>query len=278
VEQFSYIRYEVEARVATITLNRPERLNAIDEQGFAELHRVLDLIDDDDEVGAVIVTGSGRGFCAGRDLGAGTSTFAYASEEEHRDRGGQLALRIFRLLKPIIAAVNGAAVGIGATMLLPMDVRLASTDARFGFVFARRGIVNEAASSWFLPRVVGIGQALEWSMTGRVFDAGEALAGGLVTGVHEPEALLHAATELAHEIVDANAPVSVALIRQMMWRMLGADDPTVAHLLDSRAVAARGVSADAAEGVKAFLDKRAPRFPMTVSRDMPSFFPWWESH
>ncbi|MBS1862082.1 MAG: crotonase/enoyl-CoA hydratase family protein [Actinobacteria bacterium] len=276
-EGFRYIRYEVEDRVARITLNRPEKLNALIDPAYAELHEALDRIDADDEVRAVVFTGEGRAYCAGRDVSGGGGTFSYdAPVGEHRDIGGRLTLRLFRCLKPIIAAVNGPAVGIGATMLLPMDVRLASSEARFGFVFPRRGIVSEAASSWFLPRVVGISRALEWAMTGRVFGAAEALEGGLVRSVHEPDQLLAAADELAHEIADNAAPVSVALTRQMMWRMLGADDPMEAHKIDSRAVAARGASADAAEGVESFLEKRPPRFPVRVSDGMPDFFPWWE--
>ncbi|MGE0068572.1 MAG: crotonase/enoyl-CoA hydratase family protein, partial [Solirubrobacterales bacterium] len=275
--QFEYILYEVEDQVACITLNRPEKLNALIDPAYQELAEALDMVDADDEVRALIVTGAGRGFCAGRDVSGGGDTFNYdAGVGQHRDVGGLLTLRLFRCLKPIIAAVNGPAVGIGATMLLPMDVRLASVDARFGFVFARRGIVNEAASSWFLPRVVGISRALEWATTGRVFDSAEALEGGLVRSVHAADDLLPAARELAREIADNAAPVSVALIRQMMWRMLGADDPMEAHKIDSRAVAARGASADAREGVTAFLEKRPPQFPMRVSDGMPDFFPWWE--
>ncbi|MBS1889220.1 MAG: crotonase/enoyl-CoA hydratase family protein [Actinobacteria bacterium] len=274
---FEYIRYAVTDHVARITLDRPEKLNALIDPAYAELHRALDAIDADDDVRAVVITGEGRGFCAGRDLSGGGETFSYDTPiDRHRDIGGLLTLRIFRCLKPIIAAVNGPAVGIGATMLLPMDVRLASTEASFGFVFARRGIVNEAASSWFLPRVVGISRAIEWATTGRVFDADEALEGGLVRSVHEPDDLLAAADELGHEIADNSAPVSVALIRQMMWRMLGADDPMEAHKIDSRAVAARGASADAKEGVEAFLEKRSAQFPIGVSDGMPDFFPWWE--
>lgn len=275
--EFEYIRYELDERVATVTLNRPERLNALFEPAYEELLEAFDRIDADDEVRAVIITGAGRGFCAGRDVSGGGGTFDYeAPEDEHRDPGGRLTLRFFRCLKPIIGAINGAAVGIGATMLLPMDVRLASTEAKFGFVFARRGIVSEAASSWFLPRVVGISRALEWTMTGRVFGAEEALEGGLVRSLHQPDELLPAARELAREIADNAAPVSVALIRQMMWRLSAAADPMVAHRLDSRAVHARGSSADAAEGVNSFLEKRPPEFPMRVSDGMPDFFPWWE--
>lgn len=273
---FDHLLYDVADHVATITLNRPEKLNALIDPAYQELLRAFDLIDADDDVRAVIITGAGRGYCAGRDLSGGAETFNYEDASDgHRDIGGILTLRIHRLLKPIIAAVNGPAAGIGATMLLPMDVRLASTRARFGFVFARRGIVSEAASSYFLPRVVGISRAIEWATTARVFDAAEALDGGLVRSLHEPEDLLPAARELALEIAES-APVSVALIRQMMWRMLGADDPMEAHKIDSRAVAARGASPDAEEGVTSFLEKRPAEFPMRVSDGMPDFFPWWE--
>jgi enoyl-CoA hydratase/carnithine racemase len=190
--------------------------------------------------------------------------------------GGMLALRLFNCLKPVIAAVNGPSVGIGTTMQLPMDIRIASETAKFGFVFARRGIVPEAASSWFLPRIVGMSQALEWCYTGRVFGADEALAGGLIRSVHAPDALLDAARTIAREIADTTAPVSIALTRQMMWRMAGADHPMRAHQIDSRAIAARSVSGDAAEGVASFLEKRAPVFPDRVTAQMPGFFPWWD--
>jgi enoyl-CoA hydratase/carnithine racemase len=238
-------------------------------------------------VRAVIVTGAGRAFCAGADLSAGAETFDFAarrakgagageiaSPDTHRDGGGQVALRIFESLKPVIAAVNGAAVGVGATMLLPMDVRLAAETAKFGFVFTRRGIVPEACSTWFLPRVVGISTAMEWVASGRVFSAQEALARGLVRSVHAPDALLPAARALAREIADNAAPVSAALARRMLWEMLGADHPMAAHRIESRLMVARGKSADAAEGVKSFLEKRPAAFPLRVSSDMPRPFPW----
>jgi enoyl-CoA hydratase/carnithine racemase len=272
---YEQIRYEVQDRVLTITMDRPDRLNAFTEQMSQELVDAFDRADADDDVHAVVLTGAGRGFCAGADLGAGGATFDYPAGAAHRDRGGKVSLRIFESLKPVIAAINGPAVGIGVTMTLPADVRLASTTAKFGLVFARRGIVPEAASSWFLPRVVGISRALEWATTGRIFGPEEALAGGLVRSVHEPGDLLPAAYALAREIADNAAPVSAALARQMMWRMLGADHPMAAHQLDSRAVQARGVSADAREGVTAFLEKRPAAFPDRVSADMPDFFPWW---
>jgi enoyl-CoA hydratase/carnithine racemase len=273
--QYEQIRYEVRDGVLTITLHRPERLNAFTEQMSQELVRAFDRADADDEVLVVVLTGAGRGFCAGADLGAGGATFDYPEGSAHQDRGGKVSMRIFESLKPVIAAFNGPAVGIGVTMTLPADIRLASTTAKFGFVFARRGIVPEAASSWFLPRVVGISRAMEWAATGRVFGADEALAAGLVRSVHEPDELLPAAYALAREIADNAAPVSLALTRQMFWRMLGADHPMAAHQLDSRAVQARGVSDDAKEGVTAFLEKRPARFPDRVSADLPDFFPWW---
>lgn len=277
---FETLRYAVEDGIATITLHRPEKLNAFTATMMQELIAAFDATDADDAVRCVIVTGSGRAFCAGADLSSGGETFDYAkrlgtSEETvHRDGGGRVALRIFRSLKPVIAAVNGPAVGIGVTMQLPMDIRLASSDAKFGFVFGRRGITPEAASSWFLSRVVGISSALEWCYTGRVFTADEALARGLVRSVHAPGDLLDAAKALAREIADNAAPVSAAISRQMIWRMAGASHPMEAHRLDSRAIQSRGRSADAAEGVSAFLEKRPAAFPNRVSTDMPDFFDW----
>ena len=275
---FQQITYAVTDHVALITLNRPDKLNAFTETMARELLAAFDITDADDEVRAVIMTGAGRGFCAGADLSEGGATFNYsgsADVSEHRDGGGLVTLRMFESLKPIIGAINGAAVGIGATMTLPMDMRLASTGARFGFVFARRGIVPEAASSWFLPKIVGISRALEWTLTGRIFDAPEALAGGLVRSTHEPDDLLGAAQALAAEIADNTSPVSVALTRQMLWRLSAADHPMAAHKVDSPGIASRGVSADAMEGVMSFLEKRQPSFPLTVTTDMPSFYPWW---
>ena len=269
---------ELRDRVLTVTMNRPDRMNAFTTQMMLDWLHLLDAIDADDDVRAVIVTGAGRGFCAGADLGGGGKTFDGSSEEklhEHRDGGGRVTLRIFECKKPLIAAVNGPAVGVGVTMTLPMDVRLASEQARFGFVFARRGIVPEAASSWFLPRVVGIAQAMEWVATGRVFGAQEALAGRLVSRVVPAAELLPAAQALAREIADNTSAVSVALSRQMLWKMLGADHPMVAHQIDSQAIYAMGRSADAYEGVQSFLEKRAPRFTMKASSEMPAFFPWW---
>jgi enoyl-CoA hydratase/carnithine racemase len=283
---FETIRLDVDDGIATITLNRPDRMNAFTGQMMIDLIAAFDITDANDDVRAVIVTGEGRAFCAGADLSAGAATFDYDNradrpdrqggfEERLRDGGGRLTLRIFDSLKPVIAAVNGAAVGVGATMQLAMDIRVASTAARFGFVFARRGIVPEACSSWFLPRIVGVSRALEWCYSGRVFDSAEALAGGLVRSLHDPEDLLPAAQAIAREIADNTAPVSVALTRQMMWRMLGADHPMEAHKVDSRAVHARGQGADAREGIISFLEKRSPVYPQKVSADMPDFYPWW---
>jgi enoyl-CoA hydratase/carnithine racemase len=277
---FTEIRYDVAEGIATITLHRPEKLNAFTVTMMKELIDAFDSSDADDAVRAVIVTGAGRAFCAGADVSGGGQTFDYQSqgvpaEREFRDGGGLVALRIFESRKPVIAAVNGPAVGVGVTMTLPMDIRIASTAARFGFVFARRGIVPEAASSWFLPRLVGISQAAEWCYTGRVFPAEEALAGRLVSRVVAPEALLDTARGIAREIADHTAPVSVTLTRAMLWRMLGADHPMEAHKVDSRAIYERGRSADAIEGVTAFLEKRSAAFPMKPSTDMPGFYPWW---
>ena len=277
--EFEQITTELADHVFTITLNRPERLNAFTTTMGDELRAAFDDADADDEVRAVIVTGAGRGFCAGADLGRGSETFAKREHEDPdsipRDGGGRLTLRIFECTKPVIAAINGPAVGIGATMTLPMDVRLASESARVGFVFSRRGIVPEACSSWFLPRLVGISRAMEWVATGRVFDAQEALEGGLVRSIHPAGELLEAAGALAREIADNAAPVSVALARMMMWRMLGAEHPMVAHRADSRGMYFRGRSADAAEGVTSFLEKRPAQFPDRVSDGLPDIMPGW---
>jgi enoyl-CoA hydratase/carnithine racemase len=278
---FEQITTEAADGVLTITLNRPERLNAWTAQMGAEMRRAFDLADADDDVRAVIVTGAGRGFCAGADLGGGGDTFDARKREAvagaRRDNGGELTLRIFESTKPVIAAINGPAVGIGATMTLPMDVRLAADDARIGFVFARRGIIPEAASSWFLPRVVGISRAMEWVSTGRVFSAQEALDGRLVRSLHPKDELLDAARALGREIAENTAPVSVALTRQLMWRMLGADHPMLAHRADSRGMVARGQSADAVEGITAFLEKRPASFPDRVSDGLPDVMPGWSA-
>jgi enoyl-CoA hydratase/carnithine racemase len=280
---FTQIALDVADGVATITLDRPDALNAFTGTMMHELLAAFDATDADDDVRAVIVTGRGRGFCAGADLSAGGDTFSRGGGGEvagpqgvPRDGGGLVSLRIFRSVKPVIAAINGPAVGVGVTMTLPMDIRLASTAAKIGFVFNKRGILPEAASSWFLPRIVGIQQATEWVYTGRVFGADEALAGRLVRSVHAPDELLPAAQALATEIAQSCAPVSVALSRQMLWRGLTFDHPMQAHRADSRGIAERGRSADAREGVTSFLEKRPPAFPMKVGDGLPDLFPWWE--
>ncbi len=278
MSDFEQIATEVADNVMTITLDRPERLNAWTSTMGREMIEAFDRADADDEVRAVIVTGAGRGFCAGADLEGGGETFDYRAREHSgppRDGGGELTLRIFQSTKPVIAAINGPAVGVGATMTLPMDIRMAAEEARIGFVFARRGIIPEAASSWFLPRVVGISRAMEWVSTGRVFSAQEALEGGLVRSVHPGEELLDAARALAREIAENTAPVSVALARRLMWRMLGAEHPMLAHRADSRGMVIRGQSADAVEGITAFLEKRPARFPERVSDGLPDIMPGW---
>jgi enoyl-CoA hydratase/carnithine racemase len=284
---YSTIRYSVASGVATVTLDRPDRLNAFNPAMYRELVDVFDETDGDDAVRAVIVTGAGeRAFCAGADLSRASGSFDYARRDDvlaetrvgdiYRDTGGILALRIFNSLKPVIAACNGAAVGVGASMQLPMDIRLASSTARFGFVYARRGIAPEAASSWFLPRIVGISTALEWAYRGSLIGADEALSRGLVRSIHPHDELLPAAVEIAREIAENTAPVSIALTRRMMWRMLGTAHPMAAHRADSRAVQSRGQSEDAREGVAAFLEKRPPRFTNRVSADMPDVFAGWD--
>lgn len=278
---YETILYDVADNVLTITLNRPEQLNAFNRQMLSELIDALDRADADDDVRAIIFTGAGRAYCAGADLSAGAKTFNADGREDresglHPDGGGLLTLRIYECKKPIIGAINGAAVGVGVTMTLPMDIRIASDNAKFGFVFARRGIVPEACSSYFLPRVVGISQALEWCYSGRVFPATEALSGGLVRSLHPKDDVLSVARELAREIADNTSSISVSLTRQMMWKMLGADHPMEAHKVDSRGIYELGKGADAAEGVSSFLEKREPTFPNKVSQDMPDFFPWWE--
>ena len=285
---FETIKLDVADKVGVLTLNRPDKMNAFTGQMMLDVCAAFDYTDAQDDVGAVIVTGAGRAFCAGADLSEGAKTFDYdnrsdrsqneavGSTDRLRDAGGRMTLRMFESVKPIIGAINGASVGVGATMQLPMDIRIASQTARFGFVFARRGIVPEACSSWFLPRLVGISKALEWCYSGRVFDAAEALDGGLVRSIHAPEDLLPEAHKIARAIVDNTAPVSIALTRQMMWRMLGANHPMEAHKVDSRGVHARGQSPDAREGVMSFLEKRPPEFVSKVSSDMPDFYPWWD--
>jgi len=292
---YTQILTDISENILTITLNRPEKLNAFTATMMTEMIDALRAANANDEVRCIVVTGAGRAFCAGADLSAGAATFDATkradrpernagspdakdfdwSDERVRDGGGRVTLEIFESLKPVIAAVNGPAVGIGVTMQLAMDIRIASETARFGFVFSRRGIVPEAASSFFLPRIVGISQALAWCFSGKVFDAAEALRGGLVSEVVPPDQLLPRARAIAKEIVDDTAPVSVALIRQMMWRGLGMDHPMEAHKIDSRGIYSRGASADVKEGVVAFLEKRPAKFPQVVSKDMPPYFPWW---
>jgi len=272
------VQYAVDAGVATITLNRPDKLNALNIDMYEGVLAALDQTDGDDNVRAVIVTGAGRAFCAGADLSGGARTFDYgdanADPERHRDRGGMLVLRIYRSLKPIIAAINGPAVGVGISMTLPMDIRIMADSARAGFVFAARGIVPDGASSWFLPRIAGISQALEWCLSGRVFGAQEALAGGLVRSVCPVADVLPLATQLAREIAADAAPVSAVITRHLLWQMLGADHPMVAHRIDSRAIYDTGRMADSAEGVAAFLAKRPPNWTLTPSTDLPEWFPW----
>lgn len=279
--EYSQILFNVHDHVATITLNRPDRLNAFTGTMMNELIDAFDRTDADDAVRAVIVTGAGRGFCAGADLGSGGDTFAKGGSDVQtdvgvpRDGGGLVSLRIYDSKKPVIGAINGAAVGVGVTMTLPMDIRIASEHAKFGFVFARRGIVPEACSSWFLPRLVGISQAAEWCYSGRVFPAGEAFDGGLVRSVHAADDLLSAARLIAADIAENSSPVSVALTRQMLWRMLGAAHPMEAHRADSRGIALRGPSADAREGVESFLEKRPAAYTNRVSDELPDVFPNW---
>src|SRR5437764_4067889 len=278
---FEQIRYDVADGIATITLNRPDRLNAFTNTMAEELIAAFDAADADDDVRVVIVTGEGRGFCAGADLGGGGDTFDWSDvatgDEQPRDTGGLVSLRIYESLKPVIAAINGPAVGVGITMTLPMDIRIAAEGVKIGFVFARRGIVPEACSSWFLPRLVGISQAMEWVASGRVFTAEEGERGGLIRSVHAPGELLAAAHELAREVADNTAPVSVALARQLLWRGLGAAHPMQAHQADSRAMFSRGQSGDAREGVVSFLDKRPAQFPDKVSAGLPDVFPHLEA-
>ncbi len=278
---FEDILYSVSDGIATITLNRPDKLNAFTGRMMHEIIEALDATDADDDVKVVIFTGAGRAFCAGADLSSGGETFARGGSDVQtkqgvpRDGGGLVSLRIFNSLKPVIGVINGPAVGVGVTMTLPMDIRIASDSAKFGFVFAKRGIVPEACSSYFLPRIVGIQQATEWVFTGRVFQADEALRGGLVRSVHAPDDLMAVALGIAREIADNTAPVSVALSRQMLWRMLGASHPMEAHRVDSRGIMERGRSADSKEGVVSFLEKRDAVYPDKVSTGLPEIFPQW---
>lgn len=282
---FTQIKLDKADGIATITLHRPEKLNAFTRVMMSEIIAALDDTDADDFVRVVIVTGHGeRAFCAGADLtpeGGGhvfsdPTPVADLSDERVRDGGGRLALRLFESKKPLIGACNGVAVGVGATMQLPFDMRLCSDNARFGFVFARRGITPEACSSWFLPRLVGLPTALEWCMTGRIFDAQEALDRGLVRSVHPQGELMGAALDLAREIADNTSAVSVAMTRAMLWRLSATEHPMLAHRVDSRAIYRLSRSADAREGVQSFLEKRSPEYPDTVGANMPDFYPWWD--
>jgi enoyl-CoA hydratase/carnithine racemase len=279
---YEQIELEINEGIATIWLNRPDKMNAFTERMRYEVIDALDRTDANDEVRAVIFTGRGRAFCAGADLSSGEGTFSRGGSDVMgrngvpRDGGGTVSLRIYESKKPVIGAINGAAVGVGVTMTLPMDIRLASTAAKFGFVFSRRGIVPEAASSWFLPRLVGISQAMEWVASGEVFPAEEALAGGLVRSVHEPDELLPAAYALARRLTESSSAVSIAVARKMMWRMLGADHPMEAHKVDSRGILERGRSADVKEGINSFFEKRSPQFPDKVSDGLGTIFTDWE--
>jgi enoyl-CoA hydratase/carnithine racemase len=283
MSEFTTFDYAVEGGIAVVTFSRPDKMNTYNATMMVEMLDLFDRTDADDALRALVITGSGRAFCAGADLGAGGETFAARPGSRptdievngvRRDGGGRVTLRIYRSVKPVIAAVNGAAVGVGATMQLPMDARLASTDARFGFVFARRGVTPEACSSWFLPRLVGLPTALEWFYSGRVFGAQEAFDKGLVQSLHQPGELVDAAIAQARAMTEHSAPVSVALARQLVWQNLGAAHPMDAHRIDSRVFQARGASADAKEGIAAFLEKREAEFPLRVSSDLPEVYPW----
>ncbi|WHX59665.1 crotonase/enoyl-CoA hydratase family protein [Peribacillus frigoritolerans] len=272
---YSTITSEIVDRVMIVTLNRPERMNAFNEKMCEEMIRAFNEADENDDVRAVILTGAGDAFCAGMDLEKGAETFMdHTPLVEYRDAGGMLSLRIFEMKKPMIAAINGAAVGIGITMTLPMDIRIASTDAKMGFVFARRGITMEACSGWFLPRLVGMGKASEWIFTGRMITASEAYEGRLVNKIVEPEELMSAAMEIATDIAENTSSVSVTLSRQLMWSMLGANHPVESHKIESKMIHWTGKQADALEGIEAFLEKRKADFKMKSSTDMPPFYPW----
>ena len=279
--KYTQIEYDIADRIMTITLNRPDNLNAFTDVMGDELLDILDRADADDDVRVIIVTGAGRAFCAGADLEKGGKTFDYQSDgiedtiETHRDMGGMVSLRIYDMKKPVIAAINGPAVGVGLTMTLPMDIRLVSENARLGFVFARRGITPEACSSWFLPRIVSISKAAEWVLTGRIFNAQEALANRLVSEMLAPDALMPRAREIAAEIAQNTSAISVALARQLLWKMLGADHPMEAHRIDSKTLFWTGGAADAKEGIASFLEKRPAEFKMKPSSEMPEFYPWW---
>ena len=281
LKEYATILLEEIDSVLILKLNRPEKLNAFNMQMLDDMLDAIDYANTNDNIKSLVITGTGKAFCAGADLSSGEDTFdmsdkGKAKDEVKRDTGGILTLRLFDFKKPLIAAINGAAVGVGVTMTLPMDVRICSEKAKFGFVFAKRGIVPEACSSWFLPRVVGISTALEWAYSGRIFEAQEALDRRLVRSTHKPEDLLRAARDLAHEFAEQTSAISIAMIRHMMWKMLGEDHPMEAHKIDSRGMYFTGKSADAKEGIESFFEKRPAKFPLEVSKDMPPFFPWWE--
>ena len=278
---YTHLKYEVSEKILTITLDRPEQMNTFTPRMRVELIDALDRADENDDIRVVIVTGTGRAFCAGADFRRGGETFDYGTRDAedtlqtHRDNGGLVSLRIYDMKKPVIAAINGPVVGVGITMTLPMDIRLASENAKIGFVFTRRGVVPEACSSWFLPRIVGMSKAMEWILSGRIFSAQEALVGGLVSEVLAPEALMPRAREIALEIAQNTSAVSVALARQLLWRMAGADHPMEAHKIDSRCMYWTGQREDTSEGIRSFFEKRPPQFTMKPSSDMPKFYPWW---
>jgi enoyl-CoA hydratase/carnithine racemase len=281
--EFKYHKYEVADNILTLTLNTPDKLNAVNAASCKELIAAFDAADLDDDVGAVIVTGAGRAFCAGADLSDNDNQDTFydrftgkADTTPRRDDGGVVCLRIYDMKKPVIAAINGAAVGFGSTLTLPMDIRIASKKARMGFVFARRGIILDGAATWFLPRLVGMSAAAEWVYSGRIFNAQEALDRRLVSELLEPDELLPRARQIAREIVDNSSSISVALCRQLMWKMLGADHPMEAHILESKILNWTYGAGDSHEGVKSFLEKRPPAFPMKVTKDMPGFYPWWK--
>ena len=279
--EFEYLDYSIENQIVTITLDRPEKMNAIPPVMREEIITAFAAADAEPEARVVVVTGRGKAFSAGADVSAGAKTFdsvaaGWDDRADFRDGGGRIALEIFKCTKPVIGAVNGVAAGLGVTMLLPMDILLAADTARFGFVFARRGLVAEACSTWFLPKRVGIGIAAEWMFTGRLVSAQEALAAGLLRSVHPADELLPAAYALAREIADNTAPVAVAMMRQMLWRFAGSDHPMDAHRVDGKLNYDLGKSPDVAEGLEAFLEKRPPAFPGRLPADAPSAYPWWD--
>ena len=280
---FKNIILELRDNIAILFLNRPNKLNAFTIPMMEEIISALDKIESEDEIKAVVLSGKGRAFCAGADLSSGENTFnpsfddfAVKEGDFRKDSGGILTLRMYKFLKPIVVACNGPAVGVGASMQLPGDIRIASRDSKFGFVFNNRGIVPDACSSWFLPRIVGISKALDLTYSGRIIDAQEALDCSLISSIHESNNLIDDAIGIAHELVSKSAPVSIALTRQMLWRSLGKSEPYEAHVIESKAIDSRGASEDAKEGVNSFLEKRPAEFKNRVSSDMPKFFPWWD--